>query len=106
MSFQNWITPTCSESVRRFCVRVSIQKTIEPIALPIEAFHQVLGLTVARQIVVLAWKNDQLRVYSVVPQRAEPLFALLQRNAIVIVRMQDQSRSLHVLGVFQRRCVP
>src|SRR5471030_2861890 len=92
--------------VRRPGVRIPIQKPVEPIALPIQAFHQMLRLPRSRQVVILARKNHHLSIHAVVLQRAEPLLALLQRHAIIVVRMQNQRRRLDVLGVLQRRRVP
>src|SRR5579864_9688718 len=40
------------------------------------------------------------------PERAEPLLALLDGNAVVVVGMQNQGRRLDVLGVLERRSVP
>ena len=46
--------------VWRFRLEISIQIAIEPVELPVEALDQVLGLSGARQIVVLPWEDHQL----------------------------------------------
>src|SRR5437867_810996 len=60
----------------------------------------------AREIVVLARKENNLGRYAEMFEGSIPLLALLNGHAIVVVRMQNQGRSLHVLRVLQRRAVP
>src|ERR1700730_18175007 len=66
----------------------------------------MLRLAGPREVMILARENDELRIYAVMPERADPLFTLLDRNAIVVVRMQHQRRRLDVFGVLERRSVP
>src|SRR6266481_8513361 len=65
-----------SKCVRRNRLRIPIQKTIEPVALPVQALDQVLRFAGASQVVVLARKDHHLRVDAIMLQRAEPLLAL------------------------------
>src|ERR1700683_139502 len=89
-----------------FRIRVAVKILLEPIDLPIQAFHQVLGLASSRQVVVLARKENNLGRHAVVLQRAKPLFVLLDRHAKIIVRAQNQRRRLHIPHIFERRCIP
>src|SRR5579872_4050861 len=66
----------------------------------------MFGLAGARQVVIFAWEDDEFRRHAVVLECAEPLLALLDGDAVVVIGVQDQRRSLDVLGVLQRRGVP
>lgn len=46
------------------CRRVSVQESIEPVDLPVQAFDQVFGFARARQVVILAREDDQFRLNS------------------------------------------
>src|SRR4051794_1238806 len=59
-----------------------------------------------RQVVILTREEHDLRRLPEVPQRPEPLLALLDRHAIVVIRMQDEDRRRHVLHVLERRAFP
>ena len=47
-----------SLSVGGFGACVAIEKSVEPIELPIEAFHQMLGLASAGEIVIFTREED------------------------------------------------
>src|ERR1700739_3325023 len=66
----------------------------------------MLRLSGPRKVVIFAGEDHEFRIHAIMPQRAEPLLALLDRNAVVVVGMQNQRRRLDVLGVFERRRVP
>src|SRR5512133_2626661 len=63
---------------------VAIQVAIEPIHLPVEALDQVLQLTGACQVVVLAREEHDLARHTEVLERAEPLLPLLNRHAVIV----------------------
>src|SRR6516164_8930028 len=71
----------CSVGIGRNSVRSAFKETIKPITLPFHAFHKMLRLARASQVVVLA--------------REEHYFG-----------MQDKRRGPDVLRVFQRRSIP
>src|SRR5262249_48207541 len=85
---------------------VSIQKTIEPIKLPVQAFDQMSGLARSGQIMVFAGKHHDFCGRPKMFERSEPLLSLFERNTEIIVRMQNQSRRFDVFRVFQRRAIP
>ena len=85
---------------------VAVQVPVEPVDLPVDALDEVLRLAGAREVVVLAREEHDLARHAEVLQRAEPLLALLDRHAEVVVGVQDQRRRLDVLHVLQRRRVP
>ena len=89
-----------------FRAGVSVEESLEPIALPVQALHQVLRLAGARQVVILAREDHDFGGHAVMLQRAEPLLALLDRHAKIVVGVQDQRRRLDILRVLQRRGVP
>src|ERR1700683_4635240 len=66
----------------------------------------MLGLAGAGEVVILAWKDDELSCNAVMLQGAEPLLTLLDRHAKVVVGMENQGGSFDVARIFQRRCVP
>src|SRR5262245_18769182 len=100
------IPGTLSRGVRRDCSAISIQVSIEPIDLPLDAFDKMNGFAGARQVVILSREEDDLAGNAEVLQRAEPLFTLFDRNAKILIRMEDQRGSLHIFDVLQRRLVP
>ena len=79
---------------------------LKPVQLPVETFHQVLRLACAGQVMVLTRKNHQFCVYTIMPQCPEPLLTLFDRHTEVVIGMQNQRGSLHVLRILQRRCIP
>src|SRR2546423_9441881 len=85
---------------------VAVEVAVEPVELPVEAFYQVLGLAGAREVVVLAREDDDLGRHADVLERAEPLLALLQRHAVVVVRVKYECRRLDVSRVLQGRAIP
>ena len=46
--------------VGRLGVRVAVEIPVKPVELPVETLDEVLGLAGAREVVVLARKEDQL----------------------------------------------
>src|SRR5271166_5036831 len=60
----------------------------------------------ARQVVVFAGEDYELTRYAVVLERAEPLLALLDGDAVVVVGVEHQSRSLDLARVLERAGVP
>src|SRR5215207_4910816 len=66
----------------------------------------MFGLARAREVVVLAREDDELGGGAEVLERAEPLLALLQRDAEVVLGMENQNRRLDVRGVLQGRALP
>src|SRR2546423_3616715 len=85
---------------------VAVEVAVEPVELPVEAFYQVLRLAGAREVVVLAREDDELGRHAEVLERAEPLLALLQRHAVVVVRVKYECRRLDVSRVLQGRAIP
>src|SRR5690348_11647452 len=92
--------------VRRLRSGVAVEIFAEPVELPVEAFHQVLGLAGARQIVIFTRKENEFRRNAIVLKRAEPLLALLDGNAIIVVGMKNESRRFDVARILERRSVP
>src|ERR1700681_170304 len=70
--------------IRRHGARVSIQKSVEPVELPVQTFDQVLWLAGAGQVVVLARKENDLGGDAEMFERAKPLLSLLDRHPIVV----------------------
>src|SRR5438552_2585077 len=66
----------------------------------------MLGFAGARQVVIFAREDYEFRSHAIVFEGAEPLLALFDRNAIVVVGVQDQRWGFHVARVFQRRRGP
>src|ERR1700730_2076590 len=66
----------------------------------------MLWLARASQDVILARKNNELRIYTIMPEPAEPLLSVFNRNAVVVIGIQNQRWCLDVLGVLERRSVP
>lgn len=95
-----------SSSVRSYRSGVAIDEPIEPIELPVQTLDQMLRLDGASEVVILSRKENYLGRHAEMLERAKPLLALLDRHAKVVVRMQNQSRRLHVLRVLERRTVP
>src|SRR6266699_2345864 len=87
-------------------IGVSVNESVEPVELPVQTFDQVLRLSSAREIMVFAREHYDLSRHTEVFERAEPLFALFDRHAKVVIRMQDQSRRLNVCRVLERRAFP
>ena len=86
--------------VRRFCVGIAIQIAVKPVELPVQALDEMLRLARSREIVVLARKEDQLRGHAIVLQRAEPLFALLDGHAEVVVGMKNKRWRAYIARIF------
>src|SRR5436305_5437240 len=80
---------------------VAVEVALEPVELPVEALDQVLRLARAREVVVLAREDDEFGRDAEVLERAEPLLALLQGHAVVVVRVQYEDRRLDVPGVLE-----
>src|SRR6267154_5081516 len=99
-------TLTSSLRIGRRGGGIPIQESIEPVELPVQTLDQMFGLAGASKVMVFSRKENNLGRDAEMFQGAEPLLALFDRHAIVIVRMQDQRRRLHVLRVLQRRAVP
>src|SRR6266853_3374530 len=66
----------------------------------------MFGFAGSSKVVVLAREDHQLRINAVMFERTEPLFALLERDAVIVVGMQNQRWRFHVPGVLQRRSIP
>jgi hypothetical protein len=86
--------------VGRFCPSVAVQVAVKPIELPVQALDKVLGLARSCQIVVLPRKEHDLRGHSVMLQRPEPLLALLDGNAEIIVGMENERWRADVARIF------
>src|SRR5205085_11011158 len=65
---------------------VAVQESLEPVALPLQTFDHVFRLARARQVVILPREDHKLRRHSEMLQCAEPLLALLQRDAVIVLR--------------------
>src|SRR5215472_16059130 len=89
-------------SIGRFRSGVTVQVPLEPIELPVQAFDKVPGLAGAGEVVVFAREDDDLRGNTIMLERAEPLFALFEGNAIVVVGMKNQCGSVYAARVLQR----
>src|SRR5436305_8019763 len=85
---------------------VAVEVAVEPVELPVETLYQVLRLARAREVVVLAREDDELGGHAEVLERAEPLLALFERHAVVVVRVQNEYRRLDAARVLQRRALP
>src|SRR5436305_2048251 len=95
-----------SSRVGRDGRRVAVEVAVEPVELPVETFYQVLRLACAREVVVLAGEDDKLGRHAEVLERAEPLLALFERHAVVVVRVQNEYRRLDVSRVLEGRAIP
>src|ERR1051325_963372 len=82
---------------------IAVQILLEPVALPLQTFDQVPGLAGSRQVVVLAREDDQFTRNAEVLESAEPLLSLLERHAVVVLRVQDERRRPHVFDILERR---
>src|SRR3954464_4516987 len=71
---------------------VAVEVALEPVELPVEALDEVFGFARAREVVVLAREDYELGRRAVVLERAEPLLALFQRHAVVVVRVEYEYR--------------
>ena len=56
-----------------------------------------------RKVMVFSREENDLGHHAEMFERAEPLLALLEGNAIVVVGMQDQGGRFDVLRVLERR---
>src|SRR6516164_3102719 len=90
----------CSVGIGRNSVRSAFKETIKPITLPFHAFHKMLRLARASQVVVLAREEHYFGIHAIVLQGAKPLFTLLDRHPEIVVGMQDKRRGPDVLRVF------
>src|SRR5215472_14417154 len=89
-------------SIGRFRSGAAIQVALKPVELPLQAFNEVLRFAGAGEVVVFAREYDDLRGNAIMLERAEPLLALFEGNAIVVVGMKDQCGGVHAARVLQR----
>src|SRR5690349_20750407 len=68
---------------------VAVDESVEPIKLLVQAFDQMLGFPRSRQVVIFAREENQFGRHAEMFERAKPLFALFQRDAEVVVGMQN-----------------
>src|SRR5215210_4792629 len=64
---------------------LAVEVAVEPVELPVEALDEVFGFARACEVVVLAREDDELGRGAEVLERAEPLLALLQGHAKVVI---------------------
>src|SRR5438105_15208174 len=76
---------TCSLRVRWLGLTVFVEKSIEPVKLPIQTLNQVPGFAGPGEVVIFAREENDFGGDAEVFERAKPLFALLDRHAIVII---------------------
>src|SRR5260370_39908983 len=92
--------------LRVLSFRITVQQQLEPVALPIETLHELSWRSCPRQVVVASREDHELGGHSKMRERAEPLLALLQRDSLIVVGVQDQGRGLHLRSVADGRVFP
>ena len=83
--YSNLFPLSLSLRIRRLGLAVFVQKSIEPVKLPVQTLNQMFGLARARQVVIFAREENDFGGDAEVFERAKPLFALLDRHAIVVI---------------------
>src|SRR5207249_4856510 len=83
--------------------RALLEVFVEPAEDVPQALGAVGGLAAAREVVVLVREAHELRLAPQLLQRDVHLLALLDRAAIVLLRVEDQQRRGDVLDIADRR---
>ena len=71
--------------IRRYRIAVSFDESVEPVKLPIQTLDQMFRFAGAREVMILARKENDLRRDTEMFQRAIPLLALFDRHPEVVV---------------------
>src|SRR5262245_20725778 len=98
-------TARYSFHIRWYGYSIAVDEAREPVKLPVQAFDQMLGLARASQVVIFAREHHDLGGGAETLQRAEPLLALFDRHAEIVVGMQNQRRRFDVLRILQGRAI-